>query len=57
MQATPPGPGQLLQYDSPEGRVIADGLESPTGIAVDPATGDVFIAEQTAGRISRVSAR
>jgi hypothetical protein len=54
MTATPPGPGQLLLYDSPVGRVIADQLVSPTGMVVDPLTGDIFVAELGPGRITRV---
>jgi hypothetical protein len=54
MDATPPGPGQLWLYDSPVGRVVANQLVSPTGMVVDPQTGDIFIAELGPGRITRV---
>lgn len=48
------GPGRLIQYDSTLGRVIADQLAGPTGMAQDPVTGDIFVAEFSAGRISQV---
>jgi hypothetical protein len=48
------GPGRLIQFDSPEGRVIADQLSGPTGMAQDPATGDIFVAEFSSGRITQV---
>jgi hypothetical protein len=54
MLASPVGPGQLWVYDSPQGRVIASSLQTPTGMVVDPQSGDVFIAESVPGRISRV---
>jgi DNA-binding beta-propeller fold protein YncE len=49
-----PNTGQVLQYTSPEGRVIATGLQGPTGIAQDPATGDLYVAENAGGRITRI---
>jgi hypothetical protein len=47
-------PGQLIQYDSPEGKVIANQLSGPNGMAIDPVTADVFVAEYVAGRITQV---
>ncbi len=52
-------PGRLIQYDSPQGRVIADQLIGPNGMAQDPATGDIFVAEfggnaPAQGRITQV---
>ncbi|MCA9102229.1 MAG: hypothetical protein R3C10_08800 [Pirellulales bacterium] len=35
-------------------QVVVDGLENPTGIAVQPTTGDVFVAESGAGRVGRL---
>lgn len=52
-----PNTGQLIQYDTPVGRVIATGLQGPTGLAQDPATGDIFVAENAGGRITRVRLR
>lgn len=49
-----PNSGRILEYDSPQGKVIADGLQGPTGMAQDPVTGDIFVAENGGGRISRV---
>lgn len=54
MLAQPPGPGQLWLYDSPAGRVVASDLVAPTGMVVNPQTGDVYIAEMGPGRITRV---
>lgn len=54
MLADPAGFGQLWFYDSPAGKVIADQLVAPTGMVVDPRTGDVYIAEMGPGRITRV---
>jgi hypothetical protein len=48
------GPGRLIQYDTAEARVIADQLAGPTGMAQDPATGDIFVVEYSAGRITQV---
>jgi hypothetical protein len=50
----PGEPGRLIQFDSPQGRVIADQLMGPNGIAQDPATGDIFVTEFLAGRITQV---
>jgi hypothetical protein len=49
-----PNSGRLVLYDSPVGRVIANQLNGPTGMVQDPATGDVFVTEFGAGRISQV---
>ena len=49
-----PNTGRLLQFDSPAGRVIATGLQGPAGMVLDPATGDIFAAENAGGRITRV---
>ena len=61
----PGGPGELS--GAPAGRllrmmiltgeigVVADGLDSPVGLAVS-ATGDVYVSELQAGRISRIPA-
>ena len=32
-------------------RVLADGLKEPHGVAVHPATGDIYVAEKATGRI------
>ncbi len=48
------GPGRLIQYDTAEARVIADQLTGPTGMAQDPASGDIFVVEFSAGRITQV---
>ncbi|HPY62437.1 MAG TPA: hypothetical protein PLJ22_04780, partial [Kiritimatiellia bacterium] len=33
------------------GRVLASGLQEPTGAAVHPISGDVYVSEQATGRI------
>jgi DNA-binding beta-propeller fold protein YncE len=51
----PPPTGRIVQFDSPEGKVIVDNLQGPTGMAQDPVTGEVFVTEFVAGRITRVT--
>jgi hypothetical protein len=48
------GPGRLLRYDSPNGEVIAENLATPTSMALDPDTGDVYITELAGGNIVRI---
>jgi hypothetical protein len=57
LESTPPAPGKLWQYDSPQGKVILDDLVTPTGIALDPVTGEIFITELSTGLIKRVQAQ
>ena len=49
-------PGQLLLFKSPTAAptVVASGLISPSGMARDPVSGDIYIAEIFTGRIMRV---
>lgn len=49
-------PGQLLLFQSPTAQptVVAGGLISPSGMARDPETGDIYIAEIFTGLIKRV---
>src|SRR5262249_36735608 len=49
-----PNSGRVLQFDSAQGKVIADQLQGPTGLAQDPVSGDIFIAENRGGRITRI---
>jgi hypothetical protein len=51
--------GRLRVWDDPAGRTLVDNLVLPTGMATDPITGDIFIAEPfplTGARITRVPA-
>jgi hypothetical protein len=48
--AQPPAPGRLLQYDSPEGRVVLDDLLGPVSLAYDERSQTLFILE-LGGRI------
>ncbi|HXG90334.1 MAG TPA: hypothetical protein VNJ02_18570 [Vicinamibacterales bacterium] len=50
--------GRLLRFHSPTARpiVITDTLASPTSVARDPRTGDVWVSELRANRIVRVLA-
>ncbi|MDQ3817689.1 MAG: ScyD/ScyE family protein [Acidobacteriota bacterium] len=49
-------PGQLLLFQSPTAApaVVASGLISPSGMARDPVSGDIYITEIFTGRIIRV---
>ncbi len=49
-------PGRLRRFDSPAGPsvVIADNLITPTNMAYDLETGDIFVTEFGPGRIVRV---
>ena len=48
--------GRLLRVDGVRGTslVIADGLRSPTSLATDTRTGDLFVTEFFANRVMRV---
>ncbi len=50
------GPGRVLRIDVDRGTrlVLADGLRTPTHLARDTRTGDLFVTETAAGRILRV---
>lgn len=50
------GPGRVLRVDAGRGTrlVMADGLRTPTHLAVDTRTGDLFVTENSAGRILRI---
>jgi hypothetical protein len=50
------GPGRLIRVDSSRGTslVVADPLQSPTSMAFDTRTGDLFVTELHANRIVRV---
>lgn len=43
--ATPPAPGRLLRYDSPEPTVAAANLIAPVSLAYDESAQDLFILE------------
>lgn len=49
-------PGRLLLVDGARGTtlVLAQGLITPTGMALDPRSGDMFVTEFSRGRIVRV---
>lgn len=48
--------GRLRLYEGANGRVLAEGLPNSTGMARDPVSGDLFLANQAQGRILRVAA-
>ncbi len=50
------GPGRVLRVDGARGTrlVMADNLRTPTHLAVDTRTGDLFVTENAAGRILRI---
>ena len=49
-------PGRLLRIDAPDRAplVLADGLDAPTSLAIDPVTRDILITELRRNRIIRV---
>ena len=50
------GPGRVLRVDGARGTklVMADNLRTPTNLAVDTRTGDLFVTENSGGRILRI---
>jgi DNA-binding beta-propeller fold protein YncE len=52
--STPPGPGRLLLFDTPTGTPLIEGLPSPTSMAYDASTGEVFITDLT-GRLVKAT--
>ena len=48
-------PGRVTRYDSPQGKVIADGLKGPTSLAYDSATGTLYVAVHDAGTIVKIA--
>ena len=54
---SPAPSGRLRVYEDPVGRTLATGLVFPTGMALDPQTGDMYVAEPFAGQIRRVPVR
>ncbi len=55
---TPNTPGRLSRFDQPDGApvVLLTNLVSPTSLAQDPVSGDLFVTEIFTGRIIRVQA-
>ena len=49
------GPGQLLRYDTTVGKVYVDNLKGPSSMAIDAATGTVYVAERSAGDVLMVT--
>jgi hypothetical protein len=50
---TPPGPGRLMMYDTPEGKAIKSDLVTPSGLAITDQ-GEIYITELGTGRLLRV---
>jgi hypothetical protein len=48
--------GRLMMFDTPVGRPLASQLALPTGMAQDPVSGDIFVAQYYTGQIVRVAA-
>lgn len=57
LAAAVPGPGSLLQYDSETARPVATDLVTPVSMVVDPQTGEIFVTEAAAGRITKLAAQ
>ncbi|MGH9673175.1 MAG: ScyD/ScyE family protein [Bryobacteraceae bacterium] len=49
-------PGRLRLYDSPQSAFLSESLITPTAMAFDAASGEIFITEYGPGRIVRVRA-
>ena len=52
--AAPP-PGRLLEFNTLPGTILADGLNSPTGLALNEATNDLYILDRTDGTVSKIN--
>lgn len=52
-------PGRVLFYDSPSAVpvIFADGLVTPTNMAIDPRTGDLLVAQLALGRVVAIPIR
>jgi hypothetical protein len=48
-------PGRVLVYDTPEGKVLVDGLKTPTSLALDSAAGKLYVASRGEGKIYTVN--
>ena len=48
-------PGRVLQFDSPAGTVLADGLNGPSSLALDTSAGTLYIASKTDGTILKIN--
>ena len=48
------GPGRLMRYDSPIGESVVSDLATPTSMALDPDTGDIYITELATGNIVKI---
>jgi hypothetical protein len=55
--ARPPLPGRLLRYDTALGTVVLNDLVTPTSIALDAQSGDLFITEMGPGVIKQLKIR
>lgn len=57
MTAQPPAPGRLSQFDAPNAArvTLADMLISPTSLARNQKSGDLFVTEIFTGRIMRIA--
>jgi len=49
-------PGRLRVYTSPAGQVLVNGLTTPTSMALDPATGNLYIVDRSEGTVLQVNA-
>lgn len=52
---SPPLPGRLKRYDSPEGVVFVEKLRTPTSMALDAAARALYITDRSGGDIVKVS--
>ncbi len=47
--ASPAPPGRLMQFDTADGKVLANNLITPTSLALDAASGEIFVTELATG--------
>lgn len=52
---SPPRPGRLKRYASPDGVVFVDNLRTPTSMALDAASHSLYVTDRAGGNIVKVS--
>ena len=40
-----------MRYDSPQGQVVVDALVTPTDMALDPESGQLYVTEFATGNV------
>ena len=55
LNQTAGAPGRLLVFNTPSGEILADGLKTPTGLAFDESTNDIYILSRGEGTVLRIN--